>query len=398
MTGRMTGRTTMHSAGPGEKPTVRFLGTRGVPASHGGFETAAERIGLHLVAEGWRVVVYCQTEGRGPVTTDVWRGIERVLVPVDQEGWLATAVFDLRATRHAAAHRDLCVTFGYNTAALNLMQRVRGVPNIFNMDGIEWQRGRWGRGQKAAFRVNERVACRLGDHLIADHPVIEEHLLRFAPAERITMIAYGAPEIRDAPERPLEQLGLLPGRFSTVVCRPVAENSLVEIVEAFSRRRRDHTLVVLGDFTSDDSYHVRVREAAGSEVLFPGAIYDAEVMASLRYHSCSYVHGHTVGGTNPSLVEALGAGNPVIAHDNPYNRWVAGAGGVYFRGVDDLAEIFDALLDDEVRLARMSGASRDRHAAEFTWAQVAGRYEDLLRRHLPSPGRVSRARRRPRDV
>lgn len=368
---------------PGDRPTVRFLGTRGVPAAHGGFETAAEQIGLYLVERGWRVVVYCQTEGDGPITEETWRGIERVLVPVTRGGAAGTAVFDLKATRHAAQHRDLCVTFGYNTAGFNLLLRAKRIPNLFNMDGIEWRRERWGNAKRLAFLVNDRIACRFGDHLIADHPVIEEYLREHAPAERITMIAYGAPRVTEAPEEPVRALGLEPGRYSSVVCRPVAENSLVEIVSAFSRRERGQRLVVLGNFSDEEPYHRAVRAAAGPEVLFPGAIYDPATMAALRFHSRAYVHGHTVGGTNPSLVEALGAGDPVIAHDNPYNRWVAGPEQRYFADADALAAIFDEVLDDEAALARMREASWERHAAEFTWDHVAGQYERLLRAHLP---------------
>lgn len=369
--------------GEREPGTVRFLGTRGVPAAHGGFETAAEQIGLYLVRRGWRVVVYCQVPGRGAIDHDEWQGIERVLVPTAGEGWLGTAAFDLRATRHAARHRELCVTFGYNTAGFNVLQRLRGVPNIFNMDGIEWKRERWGLGKRAAFLLNERIACKIGEHLIADHPVIHEHLVRQVEPGRISTIAYGAPTVREAPVEPIRALGLEPGEYSTVVCRPVAENSLLEIVQAFSRRPRGHRLVMLGSFVDSDDYHVAVRAAAGPEVVFPGAIYDPGTMAALRFHSRTYVHGHTVGGTNPSLVEAMGAGNPVIAHDNPYNRWVAGPEARFFSTVDELASIFDGVLDDRSALELMSRASRARHAAEFTWDRIAGQYEELLLRHLP---------------
>ena len=115
-----------------------------IPAAYGGFETAAENVALHLRDHGWRVVVYCQRPGRGPVTTDVWRGIERVHVPIDREGWLGTSHFDFVSIRHAIRHRDVCLTFGYNTAVFNVLQRMRGIPNVINMDGIEWSRSRWG--------------------------------------------------------------------------------------------------------------------------------------------------------------------------------------------------------------------------------------------------------------
>ena len=367
------------------RPTVRVLGTHGVPAGYGGFETAAENIARFLVRRGWRVVVYCQVDGRGPVTDDTWQGIERVHIPVEQPGWRGTSLFDLRSIRHAAAHRDLCLTFGYNTAIFNAAQRLRGIPNVINMDGMEWTRSRWGLTKQGILLANERIACRVGDHLIADHPVINDYLRKHARPSKITTIAYGADPVEDAPTAPLDALGLRSGEFSTVICRPIPENSLLEIVSAFSRRERHHRLVVLGTFeASGDPYHDEILRAASSEVVFPGAIYDPDVVAALRFHSRCYVHGHTVGGTNPSLVEAMAAANPVLAHDNVYNRWVAGDRTRFFSTADELAQLFDELLDDEEELGAMSKSSRERHRAEFTWEHVAGQYERLLRQHLPA--------------
>ncbi len=107
----------------------------------------------------------------------MWNGLERVTIPVDREGWLGTSEFDLRSIRHAVKHRgDLNLTFGYNTAVFNLAQRVLGVPNVINMDGIEWSRARWGKLRQAILYVNERIACFVGHELIADHPEIETYL------------------------------------------------------------------------------------------------------------------------------------------------------------------------------------------------------------------------------
>ena len=159
-----------------DRPTVRILGTHGIPAAYGGFETAAENVALHLRDHGWRVVVYCQRPGRGPVTNDVWRGIERVHVPIDRDGWLGTSHFDLVSIRHAIRHRDVCLTFGYNTAVFNVLQRLRGIKNVINMDGIEWSRSRWGPFKQAILWTNERIACFVGNDLIADHPAIERYL------------------------------------------------------------------------------------------------------------------------------------------------------------------------------------------------------------------------------
>ena len=176
----------------GMSKTVRILGTHGVPAAYGGFETAAENIALFLVRQGWRVVVYCQAEGTGAITEDLWNGIERVHIPVALEGWKGTSSFDLLSIRHACRQRDLCLTFGYNTAVFNLLQRLRGIPNVINMDGIEWSRARWGFAKQAILYVNERIGCLVGNHLIADHPEIEKYLHTRAPPRKISTITYGA--------------------------------------------------------------------------------------------------------------------------------------------------------------------------------------------------------------
>lgn len=366
--------------------TVRILGTHGVPANYGGFETAAENVAKFLVGRGWRVVVYCQVEGTGKITEDSWHGIERVKIPIARDGWLGTSQFDFLSIRHAVRHRDVCLTFGYNTAVFNTWQRLRGVPNVINMDGIEWSRSRWGPMRQAILYVNERIGCVVGNELIADHPEIAGYLRRKAPARKVKTITYGAETLTSAPTDALQSYGLVPNGYLTLIARPIPENSILEIVTGFSRARRGHQLVVLGDYQSDaDPYHRAVLTAASDEVRFLGGIYDPERVQALRFHGLGYVHGHTVGGTNPSLVEAMGAQNPVIAHDNPYNRWVAQDAALYFTTVDDVDAAVTRLLASPELRAELSSAARTRHAAEFTWDHVAGQYEELLLSVLPDP-------------
>lgn len=368
----------------GARPkTVRMLGTRGVPARHGGFETAAENIGRYLINRGWRVVVYCQSEGPGRITLDHWEGFERVVVPVGTSGPAATGEFDWKSARHAARSGDSCLLFGYNTAVVNVLQRIHGSPLVINMDGIEWQRDRWSKSQRAFLLANERIARRIADDLIADHPEIERYLSRRTRADKITMIPYGADAVTCAPVEPVHALGLQPGKYFTLICRPVPENSILEIVRAYSRRTRGAKLVVLGNYDpGNDAYHRTVLEAAGPEVVFPGAIFDPAVTPALRFHSLGYLHGHTVGGTNPSLVEAMAAGNPVIAHNNAYNSWVASDAGLYFDGEDDIDQLLQQLLaSSELRL-ELSHNSRNRHAAYFTWEVIGAAYERLLGKHV----------------
>lgn len=364
--------------------TLRILGTRGVPAAHGGFETFAEHLAQYLVAHGWRVVVYCQEDSVGQVYEDVWQGVERVHIPVAQSGPKGTIIFDWKATAHAARFGDLCLTLGYNTAVFCSLLRIRGIPNLINMDGIEWSRAKWGPVAKTWFWLNDWAGCWLGNHLVADHPKIKAHLSSRVREDKITMIPYGADAVADAPTEAVRALGLEPGRFLTVIARAEPENSLLEIVSGFSLKARGYQLAVLGKYEPEENaYHRAVMEAAGPEVLFLGAIYDKAVVRALRFHSVAYVHGHQVGGTNPSLIEAMGAGNPVIAHDNQFNRWVAGDSALFFANADECANRLDEILLRPDVLAEMRASILLRYREVFTWKKVLADYEALLIEWVP---------------
>ncbi len=362
-----------------KKKSISILGIRGVPAAHGGFETFAEYLSLYLRDKGWAVTVYCQVEGGGEPYCDYWEGIRRVNIPVIGDGPYSTIKFDWKSV--GACCKDdssVVLTLGYNTAVFCARLRIAGRVNVINMDGIEWKRDKWGVIPKLWFWANDWAGCFLGNHLVADHPEIKKHLETRVNGSKITVLPYGAERVEDADCTPLGSYGVCPGRYLTVIARPEPENSIYEIVKAFSRSPRGISLVVLGTYKSDNEYHKKVRAVASDEVKFVGAIYDKKIVRSLRRHSLMYVHGHQVGGTNPSLVEALGASNPVVAHDNKFNRWVADDAAVYFGGEDECAAIFDTVLSDESALASMRFSSSKRFESEFTWEKVLSEYEVLL--------------------
>jgi glycosyltransferase involved in cell wall biosynthesis len=338
-------------------------------------------VGLYLRRLGWNVIVYCQVNGGDLWREDRWRGLERVLVPEQRDGWLGTSSFDLKCVRHVLRNRsadDICLTFGYNTGVFNVAQRLAGIPNVINMDGMEWTRRRWGTTKQGILLGNERIAGLVGDVLVADHPEIATYLVRHFGQRRVATITYGAHPVDDAPTSALDRLALRPGEYASVICRPIPENSVEEIVAAWSARPRGIKLVVLGDFLPGDEYHRRVRGAASDEVYFPGAIYDSDTLSAIRFHSRAYLHGHTVGGTNPSLVEAMAARNAVLAHDNRFNRWVAGDGARYFSDRASLERLLDDLLDDDAQLAAMRTCSRSRFDSEFTWDRIGHQYAEAL--------------------
>ncbi len=364
--------------------TIRILGTRGIPAQHGGFETFAEALALYLVDKGWRVTVYCQADDGGAVSEDKWHGIRLVHIPVRVRGAIGTIIFDWKSTWHASTERGVVLTLGYNTAVFGIVYRLRGIVNLINMDGIEWRRQKWTPMQKAWLYLNERCAGWLGNHLIADHPEIKAHHSAHVSPHKITMIPYGAHCVQGADAGLLEPYGLRAGQYAIVIARGEPENSILQIVEAYSRKPRGLPLVILGRYEPNvNTYHRRVLDAAGPEVKFVGPVYDKAVLNALRHYACLYVHGHTVGGTNPSLVEALGASMPVLAHDNMFNRWVAGEGARYFDSADECARQLDSILENERMLAEMKASSYRRFCEEFEWPDVLGQYESLLTQWMP---------------
>jgi len=359
---------------------VSILGTRGVPASHGGFETFAEHLAVYLSNRGHQVTVYCQSFVKGRAREDEWNGIRRVTLHGSATP-MGSIAFDFAAVLHARKRPGIILTLGYNTAVLSLLYRLSGKLSIMNMDGMEWQREKWSGLQQLWLRLNERAGAALSNHLFADHPEIGNYLGGFSGKDNISVIPYESEPITSADATLIERYGLTPRGYAIVIARPEPENSLLEIVQAFSRKTRGMKLLILGRYYAEIiRYHRKVIEAAGPEVIFAGAVYDQNVVQALRFFSCAYVHGHRVGGTNPSLVESLAAGNPVIAHDNRFTRWVAGPEQQYFSGAEDLSEIFDAVLDDRLRLDQMSAASRVRHHEFFTPEKVLPVYEELLMR------------------
>lgn len=363
---------------PHASPSLLILGTRGIPAAHGGFETFAEKLALFLAGRGWRVGVYCQEEV--PAITqrfrsEIWQGIELIHTQVASTGPRATLEFDWHCVRDAAQRQAVNLVLGYNGAIFLPYLRLAGRKILTNMDGIEWRRPKWTLPVRSWFWVNEWIGAWASHRLVADHPVIADHLATRRPRSATAMIPYGGVAVENASAEPLAKFGLDSGRYLISIARIEPDNSILTLVEAFSRKPRGMKLVVLGTFSDESAYHRKVKAAAGPEVIMPGAIYDAETVQALRFHARGYMHGHTVGGTNPSLVEALWAGNPVIAHDNPYNRWTAGEAGLFFRDAESCEAAIEGLLADDALAARLKAAAQERARKAFDWQAVLEAYE-----------------------
>lgn len=359
--------------------SIAISGIRGIPAQHGGFETFAEHFAVYLQQKGWEVIVYCQEAGNKKIYEDSWHGIHRVHISVTLEGAKGTIVFDWKATLHAAKRKVPILTLGYNTALFCAIYRLKGIQNVINMDGVEWRRDKWNYFERTWLYVNEKLGAWLGNHLIADHPEIKNRLARFVSADKITVIPYSTDMIDFADVGQLVPFGLKKNNYALLVARPEPENSILEIVKAYSCKTRGMPLLILGEYTPESNgYQKQVVDAAGSEVKFVGAIYNKAVVQSLRYFARFYIHGHTVGGTNPSLIEALGAGSAVLAYDNKFNRWVAGEGAHYFSSEKECAKKIELLLRDDDLIVTMRKQSRWQFSENFTWDKVYPAYEKIL--------------------
>ena len=363
-----------------------ILGTRGIPAKHGGFETFAERLALYLVERQWDVTVYCQTPTKKLLEKN-WKGVNLVEIPVPKNDALSTIIFDFKSTLHAVKKEGIVLLLGYNTAIFSLLYRLRNKTNVINMDGLEWQREKWKPIEKAWLYLNEHFGAYFSNHIIADHPEIKNHIASYIKREKITVISYGAQQVVDADAACLRPYDLLADRYALIVARPEPENSILEIVSAFSKKKRGLKLVVLGNYYPHEyPYHQKVMMAASDEVIFTGGIYKKEAVEALRFYTKLYIHGHTVGGTNPSLVEALAAGTPVLAHDNRFNHWVAGSGAHYFKNQAHCIQKLDQLLWDADELEKMKIASIKRYKQEFSDNKDLKAYEDLLLSQLNQTG------------
>lgn len=361
---------------------IYLIGVRGIPNRYGGFERLIEVLAPHLVRQGHRVTVFCEVDvqpGEPKPQDDLWEGVHRRYVSVRCSGPLGTIEYDWRSFRAVPAGA-IALIFGYGTGIFQKRLRRLGIRHAVNMDGIEWQRAKWGRWARSWLRFNERAAARHANLLIADHPQIQAYL-QHEFGVSATMIAYG---IDDAALSPVESVLTHPlleqypdlGYF-LIVARPEPENQIHVLLDAYARSRRVLPMVVLGNFGANDyGRHLRQQHP---EVHFAGGVYDARVLDALRRRSALYLHGHSVGGTNPSLIEAMAAGALVVAHDNVFNRWVMGdAGGMFFKHAADLQLQLDrAPLEPQERNAFVQ-AARQRCGEQFRWADILAAYDTIV--------------------
>ncbi len=358
---------------------LAILGTRGVPASYGGFETFAEELGRRLAERGHRVTVYGRTGFVDPAL-DSYRGMRLVVLPALYTKHLETVSNTLLAAIHAMGQGyDAVLLCNAANAPFVRILQLGGAPVALNVDGLERKRRKWGAAGRAYYRICERLAALIPDVLITDAEVIRRYYQRCYRA-RSEMIVYGGDLERPQSRTFLDDLGLAPEEYLLYVSRFEPENNPDRVAEAYSRVGGRRPMVMVGGAPYADELQRTVRQRADDRVLMTGPIY-GEGYRQLLFNCRLYIHATEVGGTHPALVEAMGAGRPVLYYDTPENREVAGDAGrrFCFSGERSLDRVLGELVDDEGALAELGGRSRRRVEDRFLWSDVADAYEKVLR-------------------
>lgn len=368
---------------------IAMVGTRGVPARYGGFETCIEEVGTRLAARGHQVTVYCRrTNVDGPALDD-FQGMRLVHLPAMRKRSLETLSHTGLSVAHLARHRtDVALVFNCANAPWLPVIRSSGIPVATHVDGLEWKRAKWGPLGKRYYKLAERLSVRWSDALIADAVGISNYY-RETHSAATNLISYGAPVVEPGSDG-LAGVGLGPDAYHLLVARFEPENHVLEIVRGYAQSSARLPLVVVGSAPYSDEYTQRVHAEADSRVRFLGGVWDQKLLDQLYANARSYLHGHSVGGTNPSLLRAIGAGAPTEAFDVVFNREVLGSAGRYFTAPDELARLVEDSETDPAAAVRRGQAALQR-AGSYDWDDVADRYEGLCRR-LAGPGRAHRRR------
>ena len=358
---------------------VAILGTRGIPASYGGFETLAEELSAGLAARGHDVTVYTRTRYAVPGLTE-WRGAKIRVLPTAPTKYLDTIVHGAISGVDAAFESfDAVLVCNAINAASSFFPRMSGRTRVvLNVDGLERNRRKWSAIGQLAYRISETLSTILPDAVVTDARVIQDYYRSRHRCDS-TFIPYGGDLPEPTGRSTLERLSLQPEEYVLYVSRLEPENNAEEVVREYRQVGGDLPLVVVGDAPYAGAYIARVKAAADARVRFPGALY-GQGYRELLAHARVYVQATEVGGTHPALVEALGYGRVVCYNSTPENEEVAGGAALPFdvHASGSLARLLTRILDDPDGHSVWKERARSRVRERYRWEDVVGRYEAVL--------------------
>lgn len=355
---------------------IAILGTRGIPNYYGGFEVCAEEMGVRLAEKGHIISVYC--EHLHPVNDTKWKGVHRIKTynPENRLGTFGQFVYDLNSNLHARkGSYDIILHLGYTSDSVWHPLWSSKSRHIVNMDGMEWKREKYAAPVRRFLKWAEKLATIKADYLVADAIPIQAYLENTYKLP-VEYIPYGANIPDEINENVLEKYGLSKGKYDLIIARMIPDNNIEMAIRAKINSKETFPLVIFGDntkFRRSTEYKYR----SDKRIQFQEANFDVETINSLRSLCRYYIHGHSMGGTNPSLLEAMACSCRILAHDNPFNRSVTGSGAKYFSTVDELCERMDENpeilipehhLEDNIQKIR----------TQYNWEVVSNQYEKLF--------------------
>jgi glycosyltransferase involved in cell wall biosynthesis len=353
---------------------IAILGTRGIPANYGGFETFAEELSTRLAGRGHEVCVYCREKH----SSNSYRGVRLIYLPTIKHKYLDTVAHTFISTLHLLFHRvDAALYCNAANALFTILPRVVGMPVALNVDGIERKRRKWNALARAWYRMSEYLSTILPTRFVTDAEAIRLYYKQRYNKDSL-FIPYGADIGCLATRAALEPLGLKPHEYFLYVSRMEPENLALEVRQAFEKTATPMKLALVGDAPHAGDYKARVRDTKDPRVVIPGAIYGTGYR-ELGSWCFAYIHATEVGGTHPALIEAMGRGNLVLYFDTPENREVCGDAGIPYHDPDGLTLGINQVLtmpEEERNILRAKAAARAKE--RYDWEAVTTQYENLL--------------------
>ena len=359
----------------GARGRFAIVGTRGIPANYGGFETFAEELSTRLVRRGYEVTVYCREREPGAV----YRGVRRCYIPALRHKYFETLGHTFLSTIHLLFHRvDAALYCNAANAVFTLWPRMTGIPVALNVDGLERKRKKWNALAKVWYILSERMATWFPAAVVSDARHIQNYY-RERYGKQSKFIAYGAETGKLETAAALQALGLERGAYFLYVSRMEPENNALLVRECFERIGTDVKLALIGDAPYAREYIARVRDTTDRRIVAPGAIYGVGY-GELQSHCFAYIHSTEVGGTHPALIEAMGRGAVTLYLNTPENAEVVGDAGIAFEP-ETLEEAMRGVLAMSAEEREALGTRAARRVAErYSWDAVTDQYEALLMR------------------
>lgn len=361
---------------PPEPIAVALLGSRGIPARYGGFETLVETLAAGLPKNKFRVTVFCESSLR-KLRPSI-PGINFVYFPVLETFRIASEVFydvvSLVWVAFAPVH--VAVLFAYTASLCCFVPRLFGKKVFVNVDGLEWKREKFPRPVRVLLRLAELITTRAATGIICDSHAVQEYYRRQYHADS-SYAPNPAFECREFKSSILTTLGLEPNSYYLVVARLEPENHVDTIINGFMQSETRKRLVIVGPIIRT-RYVEQLLRIRTDRIMFVGGIYDRPALCTLRREAFAYIHGHEVGGTNPSLLESMASASPTIAFDVPFNREVAKNTALYFRNARELAKRIRALEHNSMRRRKMAAGARRIASQDYSMSKVINRYAEII--------------------